>query len=258
MNRREFLRTSALAAAAFSIPLDLRVAAAAQNQTYTMITFVSEIDYWKDCFRGMQDAADFLAVSATYVGSLDNELSSEIRVVDNAVSQRPDGLLITAINPDGSKPSIDAAMVAGIPVVTFDADSPLSRRYSFVGTGNVEAGVVAARYLGPIVQSGKIAISSVPAQLNHIQRRQGFIDTLKAEYKNVIVNDQFTVDNANNSATAASTMVTLLTANPDIKGIFATDASGALGVAQAVQAIGNKGISIVGFDYDAATLDLVR
>src|SRR5258708_4649991 len=174
MNRREFLRNSALAAAAFSIPLDLRVAAAAQNQTYAMITFVSEIDYWKDCFRGMQDAADFLAVSATYVGSLDNELSSEIRVVDNAVSQRPDGLLITAINPDGIKPSIDAAMVAGIPVITFDADSPLSRRYSFVGTGNVEAGVVAARSPCPIMQCGEIAVSRVPAPLNHGGRLPGF------------------------------------------------------------------------------------
>jgi len=256
MNRREFLRTGALAAAAVFVPLDLRIAAA-PNQTYTMVTFVSEIDYWKDCFRGMQDAADFLDVTANYVGSRDNEQASELQILDQTIRTRPDGILLTAINPDGLKSSIDTAIQAGIGIVTFDADSPLSKRYSFVGTGNMDAGVVAARYLGPIVQAGKIAISSVPAQLNHIQRRQGFIDTLKTEFKNIIVTDQLIVDNANDASTAASTMITLLTANPDIKGIFATDASGAIGVAQALQTLGITTTPIVGFDYDERTLDLV-
>src|SRR5450432_813901 len=194
MNRREFLQKSAVSAAALSIPLELRVMAATQNQTYTMTTFVSELDYWNDCFRGMQDAANFLAVSANYVGTTDNNLVSEVRVLNDVVATRPDGILLTAINPDGIKPAIDAAIQGGIPVVTFDSDSPVSKRYSFVGTGNADAGAVAARYLGPIIQSGKIAISSVPAQLNQLQRRQGFIDTLKAEYKNVIVTDQLVVD----------------------------------------------------------------
>src|SRR5450432_1194066 len=110
MNRGEFLQKSAVSAAALSIPLDLRVMAASQNQTYTMTTFVSELDYWKDCFRGMQDAADFLAVSVKYVGAPDNNLVSEVQVFNDVVAARPDGILLTAINPDGIKPAIDAAI----------------------------------------------------------------------------------------------------------------------------------------------------
>jgi len=53
-------------------------------------------------------------------------------------------------------------------------------------------------------------------------------------------------------------MSSLLQANPDIKGIFATDALGAVGVGQAVREAGLSGqIKIIGFDYDEGTLNLI-
>lgn len=261
MNRRDFLKASsasAAAAAAGLLPFGLRLAQAQEEQTYYMVTFVSGIDYWKDCFRGMEDAAAELGVKAVYTGTPENDITAEARVVDEVAGQNPAGILVTCANPDGLKPSIDAAVDAGIPVVTFDADSPLSKRYSFVGTGNYYAGVVAARYLGPIVGSGIVAISSVTAQLNHVQRRQGFIDTLAAEYPDVTTSDDLIVDDQNNSTIAAQGMAALLQANPDVKGIFATDALGAVGVAQAVREAGmGEQIRIIGFDYDEGTLDLI-
>lgn len=262
MNRRDFLKagsvTAAAAAAGLALPGGMKVARAQGDETYYMVTFVSGIDYWKDCFRGMEDAAAELGVKAVYTGTPENDITAEARVVEEVAGQNPAGILVTCANPDGLKPSIDAAVDAGIPVVTFDADSPLSKRYSFVGTGNYYAGVVAARYLGPIVGSGQVAISSVTAQLNHVQRRQGFIDTLAAEFPNVTTSDDLIIDDQNNSTVAAQGMAALLQAAPDIKGIFATDALGAVGVAQAVREAGlGEQIKIIGFDYDEGTLDLI-
>ena len=37
-------------------------------------------------------------------------------------------------------PDIDAAVDAGIPVLTVDSDSSLSKRLTFIGTNNYEAG----------------------------------------------------------------------------------------------------------------------
>jgi ribose transport system substrate-binding protein len=247
-----------LAAAALSLPVGLKLARAQEDQTYYMVTFVSGIDYWKDCFRGMQDAAAFLGVNVVYDGTPENDITAEVRVFDTIVGQQPDGILLTVINPDGLLPSINAAIDAGVNVVTFDADSPLSKRYAFVGTGNYYAGVVAARYLGPIVGEGKVAISSVLAQQNHVERRAGFIDTLAAEYPGVVTSDELIVDDQNNSTVAAQGMAAVLQANPDIKGIFCTDALGAVGVAQAVREAGlGEQIRIIGFDYDEGTLDLI-
>lgn len=261
MNRRDFLKAGsagAAAAAAGLLPFGLRLARAQEEQTYYMVTFVSGIDYWKDCYRGMQDAAAFLGVSVEYTGTPENDITAEVRVFEEVVGQNPAGVLATIINPDAFVDPINTALGGGVPVVCFDADSPLSQRYSFVGTGNYYAGVVAARYLGPLVGSGKVAISSVTAQLNHVQRRQGFIDTLKAEFPDVETSDDLIIDDQNNSTTAAEKMSALLIAEPEIKGIFATDALGAVGVGQSVREAGLSGqVKIIGFDYDEGTLDLI-
>ena len=173
MNRREFLKSSAIAAAAAALPVGLRKAAAQEDQRYYMVTFASGIDYWKDCFRGMEDAAEFLGVNVEYTGTPENDITAEVRVFDEVASQNPAGILVTVINPDAFIEPINNAIGAGIPVVCFDADSPMSQRYSFVGTGNYYAGVVAARYLGPLVGEGKVGIStrSVTVDL----RKEGFL-----------------------------------------------------------------------------------
>ncbi len=257
MKRREFLKASSILAASGLLPA-LKTVKAQEKQTYYMVTFVSGIDYWKDCYRGMQDAAEFLGVEAIYTGTPENDIIAETRVFEEVAGQQPDGILPTIANPDAFIAPINAAIEAGIPVVCFDADSPLSKRYSFVGTGNYYAGVVAARWLAPLVGSGKVAISSVTAQLNHVQRRQGFIDTLAAEFPGVVTSDDLIIDDQNNSTIAAQQMSSLLQANPDIKGVFATDALGAVGVGQAVREAGLSGqIKIIGFDYDEGTLDLI-
>ncbi len=263
MSRRDFLKTGSMTAAAgmlASVPGfgAARARALQEDQTYFMVTFVSGIDYWTDCFRGMQDAAEFLGVEAVYTGTPENDIIAQVRVFEEVAGQSPAGILATIINPDAFIAPINTAIENSIPVVTFDADSPESNRYSFVGTGNYAAGATAARYLGPIVGSGVVAIDSVAAQLNHVQRRQGFIDTLAAEFPDVTTSDELINDNENNTTVAASKMAATLQANPDIQGIFSTSASGAVGVGQAVREAGlSDDITIIGFDYDEGTLDLI-
>ncbi|MBZ0290722.1 MAG: substrate-binding domain-containing protein, partial [Anaerolineae bacterium] len=155
-------------------------------------------------------------------------------------------------------PTIDAAIDSGLPLVTFDADSPLSKRYSFLGTGNYYAGVVAARYIGPLVQAGKAAVVTVPSQNNLAQRTQGFIDTLAAEFPDVVSGDAFIVDNQNTSEQAATGLSALLQAEPDIKGVFSSNAQAAIGAAQALREAGlSESVAHIGFDFDEGTLDLI-
>src|SRR5690606_6690929 len=144
------------------------------------------ISYWADAFRGMQAAAEYLGVEAIYTGTPEYDITGEVRVLEETLGQEPDGVVLTVIQADALQPTIDAAIENGTALVTFDADSPLSNRYSYLGTGNYAAGVTAARYIGPLVQSGKAAVVTVPTQNNLAQRTQGFIDTLAAEYPDII------------------------------------------------------------------------
>jgi ribose transport system substrate-binding protein len=246
------------AAAALLAAHGIKRASAQEGQTYTMVTFISGISYWADAFRGMQDAAEYLGVEAVYAGDPAYDITAEVRVLDEVIAQQPDGIVLTVIQAEALQPSIDAAIDAGIPLVTFDADSPLSKRYAFLGTGNYYAGVVAARYIGGLVESGKAAVVTVPSQNNLAQRTQGFLDTLAAEFPNIESGDSFIVDNQNTTEGAAAGLAALLQAEPDIRAVFSSNAQAALGSAQAIREAGMlEQITHIGFDFDEGTLDLI-
>jgi ribose transport system substrate-binding protein len=242
VNRRDFLKRSSLMTAAGMLASHgVSLAKAQDDQTYYMVSFLSGIDYWKDCARGMMDAAEFLGVEAVYTGTPEYDITAEVRVLEETIAQQPDGILLTVINPEALQPTIDSAIDSGLPVVTFDADSPLSKRYSFLGTGNYAAGVMAARYIGP-----------------QLERTQGFINTLATEFPDIITGDSFIIDNQNSAEGAATGLSALLQAEPNIKGVFSSNALAAVGGAQALREAGlSDSVAHIGFDYDEGTLDLI-
>ncbi len=145
------------------------------KEEYYMVTFASGIEYWKGCFKGMQDAASLLGVKAIYTGSPQDGVTQEATVLEQVIAKKPAGIAITCANADGLKAPINKAIAAGIPVVTFDSDSQSSGRYCYLGTSNRNAGSIAARYLGKLLGGeGEVAISTVIGQPNHEQRKAGF------------------------------------------------------------------------------------
>jgi ribose transport system substrate-binding protein len=101
-------------------------------------------------------------------------------------------------------------------------------------------------------------VITVPSQNNLSLRTQGFLDTLAAEYPDVVSGSQFIVDNQNTQEGAATGLSALLQAEPDITGVFSTNASAAVGSAQAIREAGlGESIHHIGFDFDEGTLDLI-
>jgi ribose transport system substrate-binding protein len=260
INRRSFLKNSGFTAAAAMLAANGLNLVKGQDapQTYYMVSFLSGISFWVDACRGMQDAAEYLGVEVVYTGTPEYDITAEVRVLEETIGLQPDGIVLTVMQAEGLQPAIDAAIDAGIPLVTFDSDSPVSKRYAFLGTGNYYAGVVAARYVGGLVSEGKAAVITVPTQNNLNQRMQGFLDTLAAEFPGVVSGDSFIVDNQNTSEGAASGLAALLQAEPDINAVFSTNAQAAIGAAQALREAGLlEQVTHIGFDFDEGTLDLI-
>ena len=236
----------------------INVAKTQADQTYYMVTFLAGISFWKDAYRGMQDAAEWLGVNVEYTGEEEYDITGEVAVLEQVIGTEPDGIVVTVIEANAMQPTIDAAIDSGLPIVTFDSDSPLSKRYSFLGTGNYSAGVMAGRYIGPLAAGGQAAVVTVPTQNNLAQRTAGFIDTITAEYPDVVTGDSFIVDNQNTSEQAASGLAALLQAEPGITGVFSSNAQAAIGAARAITESGmGDQIAHIGFDFDAGTLDLI-
>ena len=100
-------------------------------------------------------------------------------ILESFITQGVDGIAISSLNGDFLTETIDRAVAAGIPVVTWDADAPKSKRIAFYGVDDVAAGRImgeeASRLLGG---KGKIAIITSVGATNLQRRLEGVREVL--------------------------------------------------------------------------------
>jgi ribose transport system substrate-binding protein len=223
-----------------------------------MVTFVSGIEYWKGCFAGFEKAAALYGAKAVYEGTNDLDVNHAVTVLEQVIAKNPAGIAVTCLDGDAYIDPINAAISKGIPVVTFDSDAPLSKRYTYLGTGNENAGAQAAAYMANLLaHKGDLAIVSIPGILAQEQRSNGFQNYIKAYEPNMRI-VQVANGEADQTKAAAATAAILQT-NPNIAGIYTTNAQSGIGVATAVEEAGKKGqINIISFDTDKGTLDAIK
>ncbi|AEI45108.1 sugar ABC transporter (sugar-binding protein) [Paenibacillus mucilaginosus KNP414] len=228
------------------------------GEKYVMVTFQSGMEYWKSSLKGFEDAAQALNVSVEYRGATQYDVHEQITVLEQVIAKKPEGIALSAIDPVRLTAAINKAVDAGIPVVLFDSGAPESRALSFLSTDNYNAGVTAARKMAELLGGqGEAAVVTLPGQLNHDERKQGFIDTLHKEYPQIRL--QSVKDGRGDRIYSKLAAADILKEFPEVDGIFATEANGGVGVGEAVQEAEAAGkVKIIGFDTDKDTLDMVK
>lgn len=83
--------------------------------------------FWNVVKNGAEDAGEQLDVSVEYTS--DGDAGAQAKLVDNAVSQDVSGIVVSMANPDALRSSIEAAVEAGIPVVTINSGSAQSKEF---------------------------------------------------------------------------------------------------------------------------------
>jgi ribose transport system substrate-binding protein len=133
----------------------------------------------------IQKAAELSALGAVqvkvlYVGSVDSDAAEQIRVIEDVIARKVDAIAVSCNDPTACVDPINRAVASGIPVMTWDSDSPESRRFTYLGVDNYMAGQAAASLLvNAIDRQGKIAIlTGVPGAWNLEERVRGFKDGL--------------------------------------------------------------------------------
>ena len=99
-----------------------------------------QIPYWQTAGAGFKRAASELHVAAEVAGPNNYDPKAEEREFIRVVKLKPAGILVSPADPDLMRPDIDAAIAVGIPVMTIDVGFRFSKRLSFIGTDNYEAG----------------------------------------------------------------------------------------------------------------------
>src|SRR3954462_10916035 len=106
-------------------------------------------------------------------------------ILESFITQHVDGIAISCLNGDFLTDTINKAIDAGIPVVTWDADAPKSKRIVFYGVDDLAAGRImgdeAVKLLG---DKGTVAIITSIGAVNLQQRLEGVREVL-AQHPNI-------------------------------------------------------------------------
>ena len=158
-------------------------------------------------------------VECIYKGPIEHEPATQAQIIQDFITQKVDGLAISVADVAAMSKSIDAATAAGIPVITFDADAPGSKRLAYIGTNNKDFGLALGKQLLQLKpEGGKYAVvSGGPGAKNLAERVDGVREALKgSKWTEVAGSPTFCNDDP---ALSVQQMADLRTATPDLAAI---------------------------------------
>src|SRR5580693_1330826 len=145
------------------------------TEKYYLIVPNVKSPFFEQVAGGLNQAARELRVSASLTGPDTYDPEAERQEFKRVAASKPAGILVSVGDPKLLTPEIDAAVAAGIPVITVDADAVSSKRLFFVGTNNYEAGQMGGRALAKQLNGkGNIVVFLTAGQANMEERLTGY------------------------------------------------------------------------------------
>ena len=152
-------------------------------------------------------------------------------------------ILISCSDAGKVTAAIDAAVDAGVPVMTFDGDAAESKRFAFYGLDDEKTGETLMRELaGQLGKKGSVAILAGNRDAPNLRKRVDGVKKEAGKYPGITIVDTFYHPETVRDATAA--VVNAQKANPNIQG-WAMVGGWPLGTPQLLSDLGPTKIKIV-------------
>lgn len=226
------------------------------GEQYFLVTVNTQIAYWQTAASGFRKAASEMQVHGTITGPGNYDPKAEQQEFRRVLQLKPAGILVSPADPDLMKQDIDSAIAAGIPVVTIDADSASSKRLTFIGTDNYEAGRMGGEIVSRSLQgNGSVAIFTMPEQTNLNERYRGYMEILTS-YPHITVLP--IVDIKGDAQIAFDQTQKLLGGKNKVDAFVCLDALGGKGVAKALDAAHVTSKTVIAMDSDPETIEWIR
>lgn len=180
--------------------------------------------------------------------TLEVDSSRQIEIVDSMINRRLAGIVLAPVDRHALVAAVERAAREGIPVSIFDSAIDTRRIVSYVATNNTEGGRIAAQRLGDVLGGkGKVGvIGFMPGSASTMEREDGFQDEIRKCCPGIqIVELQFGMADR---AKAMAETENILTAHPDLAGLFADNESSSSGAVQALKSRDARNVKLVAFD----------
>jgi ribose transport system substrate-binding protein len=206
--------------------------------------------FWQTVHAGAVAAARESGVELRWNGPASEiDFTRQINIVEDFINQHVDGIALAPAHGESLVPIVERAAQERIPVTIFDSGLQTEKYVSYVSTDNHRGGVLAAERLGAgLPAGGPIAIiGTIPGSISTTERENGFRETIAREFPRLqVVDFQYGMSDRAKSLAVAED---ILTAHPDLAGLFCSNEAGTLGAVQAAKSKGVAGrLKIAGFD----------
>ncbi len=226
------------------------------DEKYFLVTNNVQLPYWQEAKAGFMQASEQLRVQAKVVGPDSYDAKAELAAFEDAVKMKPAGILISVADPAVLMYGINNAIAAGIPVITIDADAPVSKRLFFVGTNNYQAGLLGGKRLAEeLKDKGNVVFFTIPEQTNLAERLRGYREAL-GRFPDIHV--VRVVDIAGDARVAFDTTGEILGKDADkVNAFVCLEAQAGREVATVLSNRNVKNKIVIAMDTDADTLDWI-
>ncbi len=229
------------------------IAGTAQAQEPVKIGFITKFPV--PFFATMEDAAKAYAAANPGVeiifgqGASATDIEGQIAQIESMVTNGVQGIALTPVDPTVAA-ALDRAIEGGVKVVLMDNNIPdWEGRTALATTDNYAAGVIAGKFLATVLKDGDTLgiLEGVPGVPSLDDRVNGMLEGLGGVAVEIVGRGATNCTEELGISVAED----LLTANPDLKAIYAACGPPAAGAARAITnaGIANDAIILVGFDF---------
>lgn len=232
----------------------------AQGTAITVIPKGTSQSFWLAVKAGADDAAKELGIKVYWEGPTEEtDIDGQIRVLQNAITKKVKAIVLAACDAKSLVRYVEDAQKQGIPVVMIDSGITPDVSTAFLATDNVKGGEVAADALAEAIgEKGKVGLLPFIKGAGSSDDREKGFRTRIAAYRAVDLGERVLYSNSDVSVGLDKTK-SMITANPDLAGIFAANQGGAEGAIQAVRQLDKVGkIKLVCYDASEAELEALR
>jgi simple sugar transport system substrate-binding protein len=232
----------------------LALAAPAMAQNIIVVAHGQANDpFWSVVKNGAAKAGEHTGATVDFRSPEVFDMVAMGQLIDAAVNQQPDGLVVSIPDADALGPSIQRAVEAGIPVISMNSGSDVAADLGallHVGQSEYDAGVAAGQRLAEMGGTKGICVNQEVGNVSLDQRCDGFAEGFGHPVT--------VVPTANDPTEVQSKVRAALESDPEVDTVLGLGASlvGEPAVA-AAEALGRDDVMIASFDLSAGFLQSV-
>jgi simple sugar transport system substrate-binding protein len=224
---------------------------------FTFVNHVTTNPFFVPTRYGAEDACALLGCTYQWTGSEKSIATDMVNSFDTAISAGVDGIACCLVDQAAFNAPTEKALQAGIPVVSYNADTTGNKRLCYIGQDLFVSGKGLGQRIVELVPEGDVVgFIATPGQLNIQPRLDGAKAAIKESGKNITLTEISTGAALNDEVSAVEAFYT---GHPDIKGMFAVDAGSTAAVAKTMAGhqLQSKGVHAGGFDLLPTTLEAI-